>query len=113
MTIFGDTHAIALLLFAGFLSNEVWRVIGLVVGKGVREDSEILVWVRAVSAAILAGVIAQILIAPPGALATVPPAIRFGSVAAGFVVYLVTRKSVFAGVVAGEIVVLAGKWWLG
>jgi hypothetical protein len=24
-----------------------------------------------------------------------------------------SRKSIFAGVVAGEIVMLAGKWWLG
>ena len=31
---FGDGHAIALLLFAGFLSNEVWRVLGLVIGGG-------------------------------------------------------------------------------
>ncbi|MES2600312.1 MAG: AzlD domain-containing protein [Pseudomonadota bacterium] len=109
----GDTHAIALLLFAGFLSNEVWRVLGLVIGGGIDEGSEFLIWVRAVAAAILAGVIAQILISPPGALATVPDIVRYGSVAVGFGVYLAMRKSVFAGVVAGEIVVLAGKWWMG
>lgn len=113
MTVFGDAHAVALLLLAGFLPNEIWRFAGFVVGRRVQEDSEVLVWVRAVSAAILAGVIAQILIAPPGALATVPSVIRFGSAAAGFAVYLVVRKSVFAGVLAGEICVLAGKYWLG
>lgn len=113
MTIFGDAHAIALLLLAGFLPNEIWRFIGFVVGGRVREDSEVLVWVRAVSAAILAGVIAQILIAPPGVLQSVPPTVRFGAAAVGFVVYLATRKSVFAGVVAGELVVLGGKWLLG
>ncbi|MCR6736316.1 MAG: AzlD domain-containing protein [Afipia sp.] len=111
--LFGDSQAIALLLFAGFLSNEVWRVLGLVIGGGIDEGSEFLVWVRAVAAAILAGVIAQILISPPGALATVPDVVRYGAVAAGFAVYLAARKSVFAGVVAGEIVVLAGKWWMG
>jgi hypothetical protein len=109
----GDGQAIALLLFAGFLSNEVWRVIGLVIGGGIDEGSEVLVWVRAVATAILAGVIAQILMSPPGALATVPDVVRYGAVAAGFAVYLVARKSVFTGVVAGEIVVLAGKWWMG
>ena len=109
----GDTHAIALLLFAGFLSNEVWRVLGLVIGGGIDEGSEFLIWVRAVAAAILAGVIAQILISPPGALATVPDIVRYGAVAVGFCVYLAMRKSVFAGVVAGEIVVIAGKWWMG
>jgi branched-subunit amino acid transport protein len=111
--LFGDGQAIALLLFAGFLSNEVWRLLGLVVGGGIDENSELLVWVRAVAAAILAGVIAQILITPPGALAIVPDLVRYGAAVAGFAVYLVARRSVFAGVVAGEIVILAGKWWLG
>ena len=111
--LFGDGQAIVLLLFAGFLSNEVWRVLGLVIGGGIDESSEFLVWVRAVAAAILAGVIAQILISPPGALATVPDVVRYGAVAVGFAVFIATRRSVFAGVVAGEIVVLTGKWWMG
>lgn len=111
--LFGDGQAIALLLFAGFLSNEVWRVLGLVIGGGIDESSEFLVWVRAVAAAILAGVIAQILISPPGALATVPDVVRYGAVAVGFAVFIATRRSVFTGVIAGEIVVLAGKWWMG
>ncbi|WP_425991496.1 AzlD domain-containing protein [Afipia sp. DC4300-2b1] len=111
--LFGDGQAIALLLFAGFLSNEVWRVLGLVIGGGIDESSEFLVWVRAVAAAILAGVIAQILISPPGALATVPDVVRYGAVAVGFAVFIATRRSVFAGVIAGEVVVLAGKWWMG
>lgn len=111
--IFGNGHAIALLLLAGFLSNEIWRALGLLIGGGIDEGSEILIWVRAVAAAILAGVIAQILISPPGALATVPGLVRYGAAVAGFVVYLAARKSVFVGVVAGEIVILTGKWAFG
>ena len=109
--ILGDGYAIALLLFAGFLSNEVWRVIGLVVGGGIDEASEFLVWVRAVAAAILAGVIAQILISPPGAL--VPDVVRYSAAVIAFAVYLLAGRSVFVGVVTGELVVLAGKWWMG
>ena len=63
----GDRHALLVLVLAGFLPNEVWRMIGLWLGAGVDEGSELLVWVRAVATAILAGVIAQILLAPPGA----------------------------------------------
>ena len=37
--VLGDWHAIALLLFAGFLSNEVWRVLGLVIGGGIDDSS--------------------------------------------------------------------------
>ena len=72
-------------LIAGFLPNEVWRMIGLWLGGGVDEGSELLVWVRAVATAILAGVIAQILLQPPGALASVPDWLRYAAVAAGFV----------------------------
>jgi hypothetical protein len=73
----------------------------------------LLVWVRAVATAILAGVIAQIVVEPPGALASVPDGLRYGAVGAGLVVFLLTRRSIFAGVVAGEVFMLAGKWWLG
>ena len=109
----GDGHALAVLVLAGFLPNEIWRMLGLWLGGGVDEGSELLVWVRAVATAILAGVIAQILVYPPGALASVPEMLRYGAVAAGFVVFIATRRSIFAGVVCGEVVMLAGKWWFG
>jgi branched-subunit amino acid transport protein len=109
----GDGHALAVLVLAGFLPNEIWRMLGLWLGGGVDEGSELLVWVRAVATAILAGVIAQILVYPPGALASVPEFLRYGAVAAGFAVFIVTRRSIFAGVVCGEVVMLAGKWWFG
>ena len=72
-----------------------------------------MVWVRAVATAILAGIIAQIVVQPPGALASVPDWLRYGAVAAGFVAFMLARKSIFAGVIVGEIVMLSGKYWLG
>jgi branched-subunit amino acid transport protein len=109
----GDWHSLLVLVIAGFLPNEVWRMLGLWLGGGVDEGSELLVWVRAVATAILAGVIAQILVMPPGALASVPDWLRYAAVAAGFGAFILTRRSIFVGVVSGEVVMLAGKWWLG
>ena len=109
----GDWHSLTVLLLAGFLPNEAWRMMGLWLGGGVDEGSELLVWVRAVATAILAGVIAQILMQPPGALASVPDFLRYGALAAGSIAFMLTRRSIFAGVLCGEIVMLAGKWWLG
>ena len=109
----GDWHALLVLVIAGFLPNEIWRMAGLWLGSSVDEGSDLLVWVRAVATAILAGVIAQILVTPPGALASVPDWLRYGAVGAGFVGFAVTRRSTLAGVVCGEIVMLVGKWWLG
>jgi hypothetical protein len=87
-------------------------MLGLWLGGGLDEGSELLIWVRAVATAILAGVIAQIVVQPPGALASVPGFLRYGAVAAGFVAFLLARRSIFAGVACGEIVMLAGQWWL-
>ena len=109
----GDWQALLVLVLAGFLPNEIWRMLGLWLGGDVDEGSELLVWVRAVATAILAGVIAQILVLPPGALASVPDWLRYGAVAAGFSVFMLTRRSIFVGVVGGELVMLGGKWWLG
>src|SRR4051812_25849060 len=109
----GDWYALTVLVLAGFLPNEIWRMLGLWLGGGVDEGSGLLVWVRAVATAILAGVIAQILVYPPGALASVPGFLRYGAVTAGFLVFIVAGRSIFAGVVCGEIVMLAAKWWLG
>jgi hypothetical protein len=109
----GDWHALVILFVAGVIPNQIWRMLGLWFGGGIDEGSELLVWVRAVATAILAGVIAQILVQPPGALASVPGWLRYCAVAAGFAVFMLSRKSIFAGVVCGEIVMLSGKWWLG
>jgi branched-subunit amino acid transport protein len=109
----GDWHALLILFVAGVIPNQIWRMLGLWFGGGIDEGSELLVWVRAVATAVLAGVIAQILVQPPGALASVPDWLRYGAVAAGFAAFLLSRKSIFAGVACGEIVMLSGRWWLG
>jgi branched-subunit amino acid transport protein len=109
----GDWHALVVLLLAGVIPNQIWRMLGLWLGGGLDEGSELLIWVRAVATAILAGVIAQILVQPPGALASVPASLRYAALVAGFVAFMLTRRSILAGVLTGEIVMLAGNWWLG
>ncbi len=110
---FGDWHALVILLVAGVIPNQIWRMLGLWLGGGIDEGSEMLTWVRAVATAVLAGVIAQILAQPPGALASVPGWLRYTAVAAGVAGFVVARRSTFAGVICGEAVMMAGKWWLG
>jgi branched-subunit amino acid transport protein len=109
----GDWHALVVLLLAGVLPNQIWRWLGLWLGGGIDEGSDLLMWVKAVATAILAGVIAQIIVQPPGALASVPAFLRYGALAAGFAAFMLARRSTFAGVIAGEVVMLAGKWALG
>jgi hypothetical protein len=101
------------LILVGFLPNEVWRVLGLVLVRGLSEDSQIIVWVRAVATAILAGVMAQLIMTTTGALAAIPLFVRIGAAALGFAAFLLVRRSVFVGVLVGELVFLAGAWWWG
>ena len=109
----GDWHALLVLLLAGVIPNQIWRMLGLWLGGGLDEGSDLLVWVKAVATAILAGVIAEILMHPPGALASVPDFLRYVALIVGFIVFMLTRRSILAGVVSGEVLMLAGKWWLG
>jgi hypothetical protein len=96
------------LILIGFLPSEIWRWIGIVVGRGLNEDSEIILWVRAVATALVAGVVARIVFVAPGALATVPLSVRLAALACGFLAFLLIRRSAFAGVVAGEAALVAG-----
>jgi hypothetical protein len=100
------------LVLVGFLPSDVWRLLGVIVGRGIDEESELLVWVRAVATAVLAGVIAKILFFPPGALATMPLSVRLAAIGCGFVAFLAVRRSVFAGLAVGETVLIAGGFLL-
>ena len=97
-----------LLIPVGFLPNEIWRVFGLVLARGLNENSEIVTWSRAVATAILAGVIAKLILFSAGALAGIPLAIRVAAAAFGFIAFLLVKRSVFVGVLAGEVALLLG-----
>jgi Branched-chain amino acid transport protein (AzlD) len=101
-----------ILITVGFLPNEIWRALGLVLARGLNEDSEVVMWSRAVATATLAGVIAKLLLFSNGSLAAIPLAVRVGAAAIGFIAFLVVRRSVFAGVAVGEAVLLAGGYLL-
>jgi hypothetical protein len=66
-----------------------------------------------VATALIAGVVARIVVIPPGALAGVPLSVRLVALAAGFFAFLFLRRSAFAGVVVGEAVLVTGAMVLG
>jgi hypothetical protein len=103
-----DAWPYMLLILVGFLPNEIWRAFGLVLARGLNEDSEIVVWSRAIATAILAGVVAQLILFSPGALTTIPLAVRTAAAMCGFAAYLALKRSVFVGVAVGETVLLLG-----
>ena len=110
MNSLADLTPYLVLIVAGFLPNEVWRMLGIVVAHGLDESSELIVWVRAVATALLAGVVAKIILFPPGGLADVRLTVRLLAIAVGFLVFLSVRRSVFVGVLAGEAALILGAY---
>jgi len=101
------------LILVGFLPNEIWRAFGLVLARGLNEDSEIVVWSRAVATAILAAVIAKLILFPSGTLDNIPLAVRIAAAACGFVAFISIKRSVFAAVLVGEAILLLGGFLFG
>lgn len=99
------------LMVVGFLPNEAWRLVGLVLARGLNEESQIVLWSRAVATAILAGVVAKLIVFASGSLATIPLGVRMAAVAIGFAAFLLIRRSPLAGVLAGEAVLLIGGYF--
>ena len=108
---FGDLWPYIVVLVIGFLPTEVWRVLAVLLAKDLKEDSEILLWVKFVASALLAAVVAKIVVAPPGVLKEVPLIGRLLSLAVALPVLLVFRRPVVVAVLAGE-AVLIGSWFL-
>jgi len=101
------------LVLVGFLPNEIWRAFGLLLARGLNEDSEIVVWSRAVATAILAAVIAKLILFPSGTLDNIPLAVRIAAAACGFVAFICIKRSVFAAVLVGEAILLLGGFLFG
>lgn len=108
-----EVGAMLLVIFIGFLPNEVWRVLGVLFGRRIDAESVWMQWVQAVATALLAAVVARLLLVPSGALVALPLALRVGAVASGIAGFLAVRRSVLAGVLTAEAVLVAGAWYLG
>jgi hypothetical protein len=100
-----------LVIFAGYLPTDVWRWLAVIFARRLDENSELMIFVRAVATAMVAGVIARLVLFPTGDLVAIPLSIRIGAVAGGFLVYFLSRRSNLAGVLAGEAIMIAGAYF--
>ena len=94
-------------ILIGFLPTEIWRIAGVLAGRNLDENAQIMIWVRMVAAALVAGVVAKLLLSPSGALAVVPVWGRAGALATGIAGYWLTRRSVLGALLIGETVLIA------
>ena len=102
----------AVIVLVELAAHEPWRWLGLYVGRDIDIDGELFRWVKAVSTAMVAGLVMRLLVFPAGALAALPLSLRMTAFAAGIGVYVLTRWSLAAGVAGGTLVLVAGQWVL-
>lgn len=102
-----------MILLAGWVATDIWRWIGVFAGGRLREDGELLIWVRCVATALVAGVISKLILFPQGALADAPIWLRLAAAVFGFACFLTARQRVIVGVLSAEVFLLIGWFALG
>lgn len=101
------------ILLAGWVTTDGFRFLGVYFGGRIAEASQALVLMRTLATALIAAVIGNLIVFPSGALAATPLLMRLAAVALGFTVYLLTRRSMLAGILTGEAALLAGLYAIG
>ena len=97
------------LILIALIAHEPWRWAGLMLGRGVSVDSEIFLWVRLVSTALVAGLVMRVIAFTAGALESVALGARLLALFGGVVVFLVSGRNLAVGVLGGALsLVLAG-----
>jgi len=100
---------LALMLFA-VLPTEIWRWLAVGFARRLSTDSPLLEWVRAVATALLAGIVAKLIVSPPGVLATAPALVRVAALAVAAGIMFIDKRRMMLAVLAGETVLIAGVW---
>jgi hypothetical protein len=99
---------LAAMLILAAAPNLVLRVAGVLLSRGLDENSEILAFVRALAMALLAGVVGKLIANPPGALAATTTTGRVIAMLVAVLAFFLARRSIFAALLAGEAALVAG-----
>ena len=91
------------ILLAGVIPTHLWRWIGVIFAKQLRDDSEWIILARAVANALVAGVIMRLILFPTGALADVPIWIRLVSVGLAVALYFGAYRNLLVAVIVGGV----------
>ena len=101
--------AVYLWLFAaGTLMTEPWRWLGVWLSRDIDIQSELFKWAKAVSTALVAGLVSRMVLFPSGALETLPLWLRVIAFVVGILAYFAFGRVLARGVIAAIAVLLAG-----
>ncbi|HTO81269.1 MAG TPA: AzlD domain-containing protein [Methylomirabilota bacterium] len=95
-----------LVLLAGAGVTYAWRGMGVLLSGRIDAEGPLFRWIGAVAYALLAALIARMIVLPIGPLAATALVDRLGAAAAALLVFLLTRRSLLFGVLAGAAVLV-------
>lgn len=102
--------AAAAILFAAAMPTEVWRWLGVALGRTIDPDSAVLGWVRAVATGIIAAFVAKVVFLPTGALAATPLWLRLLALAVGIAAFALGGRIVIVGCGAAMVSIALGRF---
>lgn len=102
-----------ILLLVGALMTEPWRWAGVWLARDLQVDSEIFRWIKAVSTALVSGLVARMVVFPIGALADIPLMVRLGAFGLSVMIYFFAGRNIFWSVLGGTTALFLVAIWLG
>lgn len=100
------------LFLAGFCATQPWRYLGVWLSRDLDTDSEVLIWVRLVSTALIAGLVARMIAFPAGDLATVDLWLRAAAFAIGIAAFFASGRNLGAGIFTGVAALVLAQYAL-
>ncbi|MBM09776.1 MAG: hypothetical protein CMF69_09420 [Magnetovibrio sp.] len=79
-----------------FFGTLIWRILGTAIAVHIDPEGAVFQWLNCVAYAMLAGLVARILLLPIGILADTPTFDRAMAMVAGFSIFFILRRHVFA-----------------
>jgi len=105
-TVYSPVLAITLAAVATYAS----RYLGALLSGKISTDSTIIDWITCVTYALLAGLVVRMIWMPIGALSTTPDWVRFCAAGIGLATFVISRKNIGLGVLAGSLTIIALTW---
>lgn len=99
-----------IVLLAGVLPNEAFRVAAVFLSRGVNENSELFRWIKVMATTLLAGVVARLIYSPAPVLEQVPLALRIAAVLVGIGGFYLLRRSLALGIITGVTFFVLAAW---
>ncbi len=91
---------VAAMIPAGLIATYVWRALAVVAVSRINPESDLLLWVRAVSTALVAALVVRMVMAPSGVLSMIAVERQLAAIAIGIGVFYTTKRSIQLGTFA-------------